>query len=112
MQQMTISERAAAANLGNQAWTEYHRHIQAGGIVGSQTVAALCEGRFADALAWLIEARQSDFLSRPVRTPASPNRHRVAARTKDRRFARRHDRRAGNRAWREEWKFVLCAVAG
>lgn len=107
--QTTISERAAAADLAERAWTEYHRHIEAGGIVGSLTREALREGRFADALAWLIEARGSDFLSRPVYVTDRPNRHRDRAASRDRRFARRLDRRRGERQWRTEWAFALAA---
>ncbi len=110
-QQMTISEKAAAANLANQAWTEYRRHVEAGNIVGSVTVTALREGRYAEALTWLTEARDSDWLTRPVRVPAHPNRHRLAARAKDRVHARRQTRRADKRAWRTEWDFALRAVA-
>lgn len=109
--EQTISQRATEANLPERTWTEYRRHIEAGGIVGELTRTAMREGRYADALAWLIEARNSDFLSRPVVvTDGQPNRHRIRAASRDRQFARRAGRRRGERTWRREWDFALRAA--
>jgi hypothetical protein len=103
----SISQLSAAANAGSTAWTEYRRHIAAGGIVPSTITRALREGRYAEALAWLLPARDSDFLERPVYTVARPNRHAVAAISRTRKFARRSAKRADERNWRREWDFAL-----